>query len=228
MDGFARAFYAGTPEVGYYTDNTAGPRPGPASFGRVKQLADFWKESEMIETAEDYYDLAGDPAYSNLVAALCAGFLSRYGTDWSSIISLKTGRADAPRANDDMVWAIIAFTRARAITGSDQYATIAARNFDVLYARAHSRDFGGGLWWRSAQYRPQKNTTTNATAVMAACRLYLATRDARYLTIATQLYAWQRSHLFQPRSGAVYDSLTYSRKHTVVTDRTRLPTTRAP
>ncbi len=196
LASFNAAFYVSAPSLGYYVDYMNGTH-----------AADFWREAEMIETVEDYAQLTGKPAYRQLVVALCRGVLHRYRTDWLVLLS-QTGRVlPNPRANDDAMWMIIAFARAAQITGDTSYLDIAKTNFDQVYARAWSMDLGGGLWWRTSYVLPQKNATTNAPAVIAACEIYRATHDGSYLAKAQGVYAWMRAHLFDPTTGQVYDAL---------------------
>jgi len=189
-------------------------------------LADFWKEAEMTETAEDYYDLTHAAQYKDLVNSLCRGIYGRYGSDWMSIYSAVTHERLGPRANDDIMWMVIAMARAYRVTGQTAYRTWAKQNFDRAYARAWSTDFGGGLWWRSARIRPQKNTTTNAPAAIAACELARdfgtsSTQGRAYIAQAKSLYRWLRGHLFDARTGQVYDSVSYAPDYSVIVNRLR-------
>ena len=196
---FDRAFSAPAPGGRFYRLDTSGG------------FADFWKAAEMIETVEDYYDYTGKAAYKAEVATLCNGFVARYGTDWMKKYSLKPGhRYLGHRANDDVMWMIIASARAYRITGDVRYRAMARTNFDRAWARAWSADMGGGLWWRSAHDRPQKNATTNAPAVIAACELSRALGDKAYLAKAERLYAWIRAKLYDPQTGQVYDHLSWT------------------
>jgi predicted alpha-1,6-mannanase (GH76 family) len=196
---FDRAFSAPSSGARFYRLDTSGG------------FADFWKAAEMIETVEDYYDYTGKAAYKAQVAALCNGFVARYGTDWMKKYSFKTGhRYLGLRANDDVMWMIIASVRAYEITGDVGYRAMAKANFDHAWARAWSTDMGGGLWWRSAHDRPQKNATTNAPAVIAACELSKALGSKAYLAKAARLYTWIRGALFNARTGQVYDHLSWT------------------
>jgi uncharacterized protein YyaL (SSP411 family) len=195
LAAFDKAFYSGTAGSGSYRDS--------ATTG----LADFWKEAEMIETVEDYYKLTGDPAYKRLAIALCQGVIGRYGSSWTYIYRATDHRLIGQRANDDVLWMVIAFTRAYAISGDRTYLNMARQNFDRAYGRAWSTTLGGGLWWRTPTDRPEKNTTTNAPAVVAAAGLYKTTHVGKYLTEAKTIYGWMRGHLFDAQTGRVYDSL---------------------
>jgi predicted alpha-1,6-mannanase (GH76 family) len=208
LAAFDKAFYSGTARQGFYVDS--------ATTG----LADFWKEAEMIETVEDYYRLTGDPAYKNLVVALCRGVIGRYGSSWLYLYRPADHKLIGRRANDDIMWMVIAFTRAHAMTGDPAYLQMARRNFDSVWARAWSSALGGALWWRTATDRPGKNTTTNAPAVVAAVHLYNATHDGMYLGRARSLYGWLRGHLFDPRNGRVFDGLVL-RGQSATVDRTQ-------
>ena len=208
LAAFDKAFYVGSPRQGMYLDS--------AHTG----LADFWKEAEMIETVEDYYRLTGDPAYKRLVVALCRGVITRWGSDWLYLHSPKTHKRIGPRANDDIMWMVIAFARASSITHNVAYLDLARQNYDAAYARAWSANLGGGLWWRTATERPGKNTTTNAPAVIAAVDLYKATHDRRYLTQAESVYAWMRQRLYDAQTGRVFDGLVL-RARSVTVDRTQ-------
>jgi predicted alpha-1,6-mannanase (GH76 family) len=112
------------------------------------------------------------------------------------------------RWNDDIMWMIIASERAYELTGNPRYRALAKLNFDRVYARAWSKDFGGGLWWTTQ--RSGKNTTTNAPAVIAACKLYQDLHDKSYLSKALSLYRWMRRYLFNAKTGEVYDSVVSS------------------
>jgi len=192
---FDKAFYVGNPRQGSYVDSA---RTGPA---------DFWKEAEMIETVEDYHSLTRDPAYERLALALCRGVIGRYGSNWLYLPSVTGHGRIGQRANDDVMWMVIAFARAAAMSGDKTYLDAAAQNFDGVYARAWSTALGGGLWWRTAGDRPGKNTTTNAPAVIAAVELFKATGESRYRAAAEAIYTWLRANLYDPRSGRVFDSV---------------------
>lgn len=202
FSAFNRAFYRGTPASGYYRQSTGG------------SYADFWREAEMLETAEDYFQLSHGPAYERLVEALCRGFLARYGSDWLQLYSFPLHRASKQaRANDDVMWMVIASARAYEISGDAALRRMAKRNFDRAYARSISSDFGGGLWWRSARDRPLKNTTTNGPAVIAALELYRTLNDRSYLAKGVGLYRWMRTTLYDASSGQVYDGVGWAPKH---------------
>ena len=193
LNAFDRAFYI---EDG-----------GRASFRRVTgsgTLANFWRSAEMIELVEDAADRSGSSVYDQMVAELIRGVSHRFGSTWTL----------HRRYNDDVMWMVLAFERASLVTGDVRLRDIARRNFDAVFARGWSSDFGGGLWWTTDRH--EKNTCINAPAAIAAAWLSRALHDPSYLRKAVRLYAWTRSHLYDGATGAVYDHVTRDGGATVV------------
>ncbi len=84
----------------------------------------FWQEIEQIEGIEDANDRTGG-TYNTQVTALLNGFVKAHGSKWSDNIY-----------NDDIAWAVIAYTRGYQATGNTEFRTIAQSNFDMMFARA--------------------------------------------------------------------------------------------
>ena len=186
FDAFARAYYSSSGGRAHYMNT-----PGTGT-------AVFWRQAELIEMTEDAYQTSRSPAQKRQVVALMNGVTLQYGHNWTR----RTW-------NDDIMWMIIAAARAYQLTGDRAYLDMAKRNFDIVYARAWSSDFGGGLWWISGgPGRAQKNVTTNATGVIAAAELAGALHSKAYLTRSERLYAWLRKTLYDPSTGAVWDSIS--------------------
>jgi len=185
IDSFDSAFYRRfKPGRTYFATDTAGG------------YADFWKQSEMIEVVEDAYDGTHDPVYEQMIVELETQFRWYYGKTWTNRVW-----------NDDITWAVIAALRAYEITGDVQYLDLARSNFDAMYARAWTSEFGGGMWWTTA--KTQKDVTTTAPATIAACMLFKDTHDPAYLAKAKTMYAWVRANLYNAGTGAVYDHVSH-------------------
>ncbi len=157
----------------------------------------FWQEIEEIEGIEDANDRAGG-AYKSQVAALLNGFSKAHGVIWSDNIY-----------NDDIAWAVIAYTRGYRATGNTVFRSIAKVNFDMMFARAWNPE-KGALYWTT------KNTSYNSCiecpAGIASCLLGGALHDDSYLTKARALLAWEKANLFDASSGAVWDAVDTSGK----------------
>ncbi len=185
-DAFMRAYYSSSAGRAHYTNT-----PGTGT-------AVFWRQAELIEMTEDAWRATGSPALKQQIVALMNGVTWQYGHKWTR----RTW-------NDDIMWMIIAAVRAYRITGDRSYLALAQQNFDGVYARAWSPDLGGGLWWiTGGRGRVQKNVTTNATAAIAAAELASALHSHAYLAKAERLYAWLRKTLYDPGTGAVWDSVS--------------------
>ena len=193
VDAFDRAFYREQGGLGYFRKAIGTSKP-----------ANFWRLAEMIEMVEDAADRSGSPVYARMVTELARGVSHRFGGVWTR----------RRRYNDDVMWMVLAFERGSRITGDMRLRDIARRNFDAVFARGWSGDFGGGLWWTTD--RREKNTCINAPAAIAAVRLSRALHDDSYLRKAVRLYAWTRSHLYSGATGAVYDHVSRDGGETVV------------
>jgi len=184
FNSYNNAFYIANSGNAYYKEDT-GDGTGPG----------WWTFAEEIEMAEDDFDRTGSASSKEVVTALCNGFINSNGSDWTY-----------DSYNDDMTWAVIAFSRAYQITGNTTFRDCAKTNFDAMYSRAWDTTFtGGGLWWSTAE--GGKNACINGPAAVAACYLYTIYADSSYLTKAEACYAWERRVLFNTNSGAIDDNI---------------------
>jgi predicted alpha-1,6-mannanase (GH76 family) len=184
FNAYNSAFYVANNGNAYYkTDTGNGTGPG------------WWTFAEEIEMAEDAYVNSPTTARKNIVTGLCNGFVLNHGGLWTGDVY-----------NDDISWAVIAFSRAYLITANTTFRDIAKNNFDAMYSRAWDTNFtGGGLWWRiDKQY---KNAAVNGPAAIGACLLYEIYGDVSYLSKAEGCYAWERRVLFNANSGAIEDGI---------------------
>ncbi len=148
----------------------------------------------MIECVIDAYEWTGDPVYRAMTTNLLNGFIKNNGSTWTSWNIY----------NDDIMWAVIAFTRGGVDTGNTNYCNLARANFDACYARAWDGKLGGGFYWST---NTSKNACANGTAAIAAYLLYQIYGDTNYLNKATSLYNWERAVLFNPSTGAEDDNI---------------------
>lgn len=186
FNSYNNAFYVSSGGNAIYKMNT-GTGTGPG----------WWTFAEEIEMTLDAYGRTGSTGTRDMVTALCNGFISHYGTLWTSNMF-----------NDDIMWATIAFARAYQITGNTTFRNCAKSNFDAVYARAWDSNLGGGLWWTTA--KNEKNACVNSPGAIAAYLLYQIYSDSSYLTKSQNMYNWVKNVLFVPGTGAVYDNINSS------------------
>ena len=152
----------------------------------------FWQEIEEIEGVLDANDRTGG-AYKTQVVALLDGFVKDHGTSWSN-----------NDFNDDIAWAVIAYTRGYTATGDQKYLDVAKSNFDMMFARAWDPATGALFWKTNTK---SYNSCIECPAGIASFLLGETLNDPRYATAARDLYLWNKAHLFNAETGAVLDSV---------------------
>ena len=156
--------------------------------------ASFWMRAEQMEMVLDTYERTTNAQQLVMFTNLFRGFLADHGRSWAT-----------NDFNDDIMWMVIACTRAHLLTGNPEFRDVARTNFDLCYARAASTNLGGGLWWKVGV--PSKNACVNGPGSIAAFLLGRATGEDTYFTIATNLFLWERATLFEPATGRVFDNI---------------------
>jgi len=182
LEAHTRAFYREKDGRAWFAKNTEGGK------------ADFWTRAEQMEMVLDGYERTARAQQLVMFTNLFRGFLADHGTNWSR-----------NEFNDDIMWMVIACTRAHLLTGNPEFRDVARTNFNLCYARAASTNLGGGLWWKTDNR--SKNACVNGPGAIAAFLLGQATGERAYLTKATNIFLWERATLFDPTTGRVSDNI---------------------
>jgi predicted alpha-1,6-mannanase (GH76 family) len=183
FDAHAKAFYRVKGGGAFYRKGT-----------EANESADFWTEAEQMEMVLDAYQRTANPQQLVMFTNLFHGFITEHGRTW-----------EHNPYNDDIMWAVIALTRAHLLTGDPEFRSVAQTNFDLCIARAASTNLGGGLWWKVGVR--SKNACVNGPGSIAAFLLGKSTGKPEYFTIATNLFLWERTNLFDAATGRVFDSI---------------------
>jgi predicted alpha-1,6-mannanase (GH76 family) len=183
VDAYNKVFYVRAGSNAHYADTQTGG------------ITYFWKQIEEVEGMLDAYDRTGDLDYKDKEIKLLNGFVDNNGANWSK-----------NSFNDDIMWACIAFARGYLNTGNSRFKAIAKANFDIVYGRAWDSNLEGGLWWTTE--KTTKNACVNGPGSIAAYLIYMCTADPDYLTKATDMYNWERAHLFNSSNGQIYDAMS--------------------
>lgn len=187
VTSFNNAFYFTTNgNLGYFRNTTDGGTTW------------FWGRANQMEMLIDLYEQSSNTVYLTQFQQLYNGFVSDYGTDWIW-----------NEFNDDIMWMVIACSRAYQYTANTTYRDVARSNFDSCYARAWSSDLGGGLWWKSP-LNTSKNACVNGPAAIASYLIYQNYGDTNYLAKSETIYQWERATLVDTNTGRVYDSINIS------------------
>lgn len=152
----------------------------------------YWPNAHALDVLVDAYIRTPSPAIKARMDDLLTGVKAKNGNTWLNYYY------------DDMEWMALACLRAFQATGDNVYKDITA----ILWTdikNGWSTDLGGGIWWRKDN--PSKNTPSNMPAAILAARLYKVFNNADDLEWAKKIYAWQRSVLYEPATGWVYDNI---------------------
>lgn len=169
----------------YYTTASGG--------GRINNEG-FWGVAEMMEIIDDAYEVTGFAKYRDMLDEMYRGFIEKEGADWMW-----------NEYNDDITWMVIASVRATLLTGNQTYLIKAKEQFDKMFARANTHQFGGdGLVWKQGVVGT--NSCINGPAMVACMYLVQATGDTTYVSKAKKIYEWSKLYLFNRNTGKVNDN----------------------
>lgn len=186
-DAFIRVYWAPRPKL-FFKDG----------LRRLKVL-DFWLTAHAWECVMDAQELFKIAETAKLVDDVYAGFCARE-RDWKK-----------NPFNDDLMWWVMACMRAYRLTGKKIYLDRAQATYDRVAEKEIDETLGGGMWWKSDEHK-SKNACVNCPAIIGACELYQATRQRKYLDQAKAMYQWVCEKLFDPATGAVWDSMNLGGK----------------
>jgi len=156
--------------------------------------ADFWDNAEIFETIVDAYERTGDEKFLNHIREISAATIKKNGKNWAHNIY-----------NDDIMWLVIAYSRAYMLTGIEEFLDYAKENFHVAWDRAYDDALGGGLWWRTD--KQCKNACICGPGSIAACLLGKITGEEKCFAGAASVMDWVFRTLFEPETGRVYDCI---------------------
>jgi predicted alpha-1,6-mannanase (GH76 family) len=182
FEAHTKAFYREEGDRSWHAKSTDGGK------------ADFWTRAEQLEMVLDAHARTRDPKKLEMFASLFRGFIADNGRTW-----------EKNDFNDDIMWMVIACSRAFLTTGNTEYRDVAKENFDLCYKRAISPELGGGLWWKTDNQ--SKNACVNGPGAIAAFLLGLATHDTSYTAKAKELFLWEKATLFDEKTGKVSDNI---------------------
>lgn len=160
--------------------------------GRFEK-ADFWDNAEIFEMLDDAYEATKNPRYAELIEETYNAFIEDRGSLWTD-----------NEFNDDIMWAVIAMTRACMLTGKKKYFDTALENFRMVWARSYSEDLGGGLFWRIETR--SKNACVNCPGTIAACLVGEVLNDEKLFADADAVMDWTVKTLYE-ENGKVYDCI---------------------
>ncbi len=132
--------------------------------------------------------------------------LETYGSENNGVYgySVLPGEPTPDRYYDDNEWIALAELDAYDASSNARYLNLAKRTFAFVLSGS-SDTLGGGIFWREKK-KTSKNACSNAPAMLAAARLYLATRESHYLIVAKELHGWLQK-LKEPYDQLLFDDI---------------------
>lgn len=146
-------------------------------------------ENNILPGLEQYYD----------VSRLPAGYQS---------YPVFAGHSD--RFYDDNVWLALDFCKLYASTNNPNHLDKAIEIFDFVYSGWDDK-VEGGIYW-CEQSKNSKNTCSNAPGAVMAAKIYLLTKDEKYLQHAVDTYQWTKKYLLDPNDFVYWDNVSLEGK----------------
>ena len=174
----------------------------------------YWPQAHAMDVLVDAYMRTGDDLYKNIFPLWWEG-MPRFNF-------AKDMNPKDPWWNvfvDDMEWIILAQIRMFGCTHDTKYIAKARQMYDdwvwPTWGPEDEAPWYGGITWKT-DVSKSKNACSNGPAALIAARLYRFYADAgfsggkvreAYLNEAVKIYMWEKRHLFDTKTGAVYDHM---------------------
>lgn len=173
--------------------------PGAAGLYRENPTtlkpATVWPVGQVLAGALDLAQLTGD--YKPVDQAMAGLSLYKHGGAYAPSVG------GGNKLWDDNAWIGLDFMQAHAQTGNKDYVKAAEAMFPFMLEGLHK---DGGLYWEENNPRMTRNTCGNGPAIQYALRLYMATKDEKYLDFAKNLDGFMNDKLRSPE-GLYWDNL---------------------
>nr|WP_320057270.1 glycoside hydrolase family 76 protein [uncultured Bacteroides sp.] len=172
-----------------------------------QEVSFLWPYSAMVSGCVSLYKTSGNKKYKTLMDKQIKPGLDLY---WDTTrqpecyqsYPIFGGQND--RYYDDNDWVALDFCDYYAATKNKEYLNKAIALHNYIYS-GWSDDLDGGIFW-CEQKKESKNTCSNAPAAVLSMKLYLLTKDKKYLDWAKKTYEWTRQNLCDPSDFVYWDN----------------------
>jgi len=169
------------PATHYFNDGTTG-----SNFG-------YWPQAHGLDVLVDAYLRTNDDSYKT------------YFDQWFTGVKAGNGGSFLNFFYDDMEWNALALLRTYNATKDEKFKT-AAQTIWIDIQTGWNTNGGGGIAWTKGDLF-SKNACSNGPACILAARLFQQFGDTVNKNWALKIYDWEKSTLFNPSNGAIYDNL---------------------
>ena len=171
------------------TASTSGTRSGGDSG-----FAYVWPESEQFRVLDDLATI-NPTTYTPVVRSFSDELFTRYWKS-SGAGGYRSGVSSGSGLfYDDNGHVVVALAQAYALTNDPVYLTRAVQTYNFVISGEDTVG-GGGIYFQVGD-ASSKDAISTLQAVRAGLLLYQITAQAKYLTDATRLYAWSKTHIQQ-------------------------------
>lgn len=153
----------------------------------------YWPQAHALDVVVDAYLRTDDNTYLSVINA------------WYNGVNTQNGNTFLNVFYDDMEWNALAMLRAYNATGEEKFKSAAEMVWDDIKTGWNDNGEGGIAWKKDQLY--SKNACSNGPASILAARLYQQFQNEDDKEWALKIYDWEKEHLFNPATGAVYDGL---------------------
>ena len=174
-----------------------------------ERVAYLWPTSGVLSGVVALMSSTNDPRYKTLLDKRIIPGLDLYLDQtrkpacYQSYLASE-GKSD--RFYDDNVWLAIEFAQLAIVTKTPEYLDKAETIWKFVIS-GWDEQLGGGIYW-CEQKKESKNTCSNAPSVVAAAKLYQATKNITYLNWAKRIYAWTKLNLQDKSDFLYYDNIS--------------------
>ena len=193
--------------------------PNRYYFNYKSNLADlttdhYWPQAHAMDVVVDAYLRTGDKKYKSIYPLWWKGAPAH---NFANKLNPKD-----PWWNvyvDDMEWMTLTLIRMWESTGKKIYIEKARQMYDewiwTTWGPEDEAPWYGGITWKT-DIEKSKNACSNGPAALIAARLCRFYNQAKlkggkckeaYLSEAVKIYSWEKSVLFDKKTGAVYDNI---------------------
>lgn len=153
----------------------------------------YWPQAHALDVLTDAWLRTRDDRYK------------AYFDQWYAGVKARNGNTFENDFYDDMEWNALAILRVYQATGDAKFKEATLQIWEYIKTGWNTNAGGGITWKKGMEY--SKNACSNGPACILAARLYQEFGDETYKEWALKIYNWEKSTLFNPNNGMVYDNI---------------------
>lgn len=158
----------------------------------------YWPQAHAMDAVIDAFWRTGDEKYYRM-----------FGEWYEGIKAVNSTEVNVGYRNDyfdDSEWNALTMLRMFQTRKEERYLNTAKVLWE--WVKSGWNDWcGGGIAWERSKHLWSKNACSNGPGALLGARMYQITQNKSDLEWAEKIYAWEREHLYNPETGAIYDNM---------------------